>query len=70
MGFVQTYGQALACRTILAFSESPFWGTMMLLLSRHYTRAEVGTRVACVFVGEFGANAIVGLCVLRVTGPG
>ena len=83
MGFVRTFGQALTCRLLLALSvdasllcaeaagssESPFWGVVALLLSRHYTRAEVGTRVGCLFVGELGANAVVGLFVASVTGP-
>lgn len=64
MGCVRTFGQALACRMLLALAESPFFCAVTLLLSRHYTKSEVGARIGCLFIGELGSNAVVGLCVL------
>jgi MFS family permease len=43
---VHSFGQLLACRAILGFTEAPFFPGTIMLLSSWYTRSELAHRIS------------------------
>jgi MFS family permease len=56
--FVRNRAGFLAARTMLGFCESGYIPGAVYTLSTWYTKGELAKRVAILFFGMFGANAI------------
>ncbi|GMM35165.1 hypothetical protein DASC09_024900 [Saccharomycopsis crataegensis] len=60
-GAVQSYGGWIAVRFILGFVESPFFAGSVFLLSSWYTKKELASRIALMYVASQMSGAFGGL---------
>lgn len=58
---VKTYGQLLAVRAILGAAEAVFFPGAIYFLSAWYTKAELGKRIAALYIAQQIGNAFGGL---------
>jgi len=58
---VHNYHGALAVRTLLGFTEAPFYPGAIYMLSLFYTRREIATRVSILYSANIIATAVAGL---------
>nr|XP_018262216.1 uncharacterized protein I303_05232 [Kwoniella dejecticola CBS 10117]OBR84374.1 hypothetical protein I303_05232 [Kwoniella dejecticola CBS 10117] len=60
-GVVTSFQGAVLCRFFLGFAEAPLFPGALFLLSRWYTREELGKRVTGLWMANFISNALNGL---------
>lgn len=60
-GMTHNFGSALLARFLLGFVEAAFFPGALFLLSKWYTKKELGLRTAILFCGNLSSNAFGGL---------